>query len=140
MFVQHLERHPGEIGVRIETADLAVTLALRSGDARTADIAEALLADLPADTPQDQVHVLKHISATARAARRAIILARRSAHGTPAELLFDALSRPDRLARDIRTHLSRNEPLGLAMLDVAFARHPDSPDLCALLSQVSGRD
>jgi hypothetical protein len=117
---------PKNFSARVQAADLAVTLALRLGDCVTADVAEALAADLPKETPPHQRVQLTHIGATARAARRAISLARNHKAETPSNLAGILLENPEGLARDVQATQHENPRLADAILELATARHPEN--------------
>ena len=122
-------RRPQDLNPRLAAAELAVTLALRLGDARTADVAEALLVDAPLDGPEHLLRHLRHLAATARAARRAIALARRTELDSPADLAALTVATPERLAKEILRTSAKNPHLATALLAVAKARHPGASAL-----------
>ncbi|HJN76744.1 MAG TPA: hypothetical protein QGF58_22635 [Myxococcota bacterium] len=99
--LQRLNDTPDDGELRARTAELAVKVALREGDPSTADVAEALLTDLPQPADSRVVDRLEHTAATARAARRAIVLARRCARPSPADLAESVSAAPDALATEI---------------------------------------
>ena len=67
-----LEENPALDTVRLQAADLALDIAVRDSDPFTADVVEALLADLPSRTPQSVVDALQSKATDARSTRRAI--------------------------------------------------------------------
>ena len=136
--LQTLEDAPEDVATRVAAAELAVRLALLTGEARTADIAESLLVDLPEDAGTDARSKLEHIAATARATRRAIVLARGLDLSSPAVLADTALQEAGQLAREIEALAGDKPPLAQAMLDLALARHPGSAELTELSRTLSG--
>ena len=67
-----LEEDPTLDDIRLRAADLALDIALRDSDPFTADVVEALLADLPPQTSASVVKDLRDKATEARATRRAI--------------------------------------------------------------------
>jgi len=128
--LQRLDDAPDDGELRARTAELAVKVALREGDPSTADVAEALLADLPETSEPHVVERLELAAATARAARRAIVLARSAAKPSPADLADSVTAAPDALADQIEAKLSSGDRgLAIALLEVGLSRHPTARKL-----------
>ncbi|MCP4809445.1 MAG: hypothetical protein GY913_18705 [Proteobacteria bacterium] len=137
--LQTLETSPGDHQVRLDAAQTAVLVALTEGDPCTADVAEALVADLPSPSTPAVAARLAHIAATARGARRAIVLARRGRQKTPGGLAHAVSSEPDRLADEIEQCLDRGDGgLAQALAEVGVTQHPESARLTALRALVRG--
>ena len=114
-------------------------VALNEGDPSTADVAEALVADLPSPSNPATEQRLEHIAATARGTRRAIVLARRGRLGSPRALARAAASEADKLADEVERSLKTGDQgLANALIEVAITQHPDSPRLWALHALVTG--
>ncbi len=136
--LQLLESQPARAELRVQAAELAVRVALTLGDPSTVDVAQALLADLPEPTPRELAQRLEHLAATARATRRAIVMAR-AAGATPQDLAESTSAEPRTLERQVRERLdSGDSHLAGALLEVAISRHPDDPGLRALAAGLPG--
>ena len=128
--LQLLDETPADAELRSRTAELAVKVALREGDPSTADVAEALLADLPEPAERSVIDHLEYTAATARAARRAIVLARRASQPSPADLADSVSAEPKALAEQIRARIESGErSLAIALLEVGLTRHPQADEL-----------
>ena len=137
--LQRLDDAPDDAELRARAAELAVRVALREGDPSTADVAEALLADLPQPADPRVVDRLEHTAATARAARRAIVLARRCAKPSPADLAESVSAAPEALATEIQARISSGDRgLAIALLEVGLSRHPQADELRLLEKGLRG--
>ncbi|MBN1336884.1 MAG: hypothetical protein JXB39_13080 [Deltaproteobacteria bacterium] len=124
---------------RVEAAGLALDLCLDLGDPHLADVAEALTADVPDRIPADVSASLSVLGERARAARRAVCLARRQNHQTPRALASGLASDPYALSQEVRKLASRDqEDLARAVLEIARVRFPRNPELEALRRWLSG--
>ena len=129
---------PRDHRARMQAAGLALDLCLDLGDPHLADVAESLVADAPERAPVEVTAGLAALEARARAARRAVCLARRHGKRSPRALAGDLARDPRALADEVRGLAARNQAgLARAVLEVGLARFPDHPNLDGLLDLLS---
>ncbi len=121
--LNQLEARPRDHQARLTAAGQALALCVGLGDPLLADVAESLVADAPRRLPGKVRRELSHLAARARASRRAVAMAHRTARQAPDALARSLAADPELLAAQIRRRLDQGETaLARAVLEVALAR------------------
>jgi len=126
--------------LRLEAARLAVQIALQEGDPTAADITDSLVAGSPSGTHANTLGDLRHIAATARAARRAIAMTAPLSATSPREQILSGTDGPEQVRREVQARILGGQlQLACSIVRIGLTRHPDDQGLHEIAAELDKR-
>jgi hypothetical protein len=123
--------------LRIKAAKLGLKIAMEEGDASSSLLSESLTADFPKETGPRAIASLGHLSATAKATRKAIELASNSAAPFNRSQVNHNLRNPNTVLQEIQDRIQTGHlHLARSIVHVGLSRHPQHPGLHAARSDL----
>lgn len=124
--------------LRLKAAQLGLKIAIGDADPSATVLSQSLTDRLPATTPHI-ARQLRHINATAKATRKAIMMCAGSTVPSPNKALQQGLADPDCVLKQVQNRIqSGHLHLAKSIVQVGLMRHPLHPGLQAIREDLDG--
>jgi hypothetical protein len=124
--------------LRLQAATLGLEIALQEGDPTAADITDSLVAGTPNCTSPRALGTLRHLAATAKAARRAIAFTAPLSAASPRAQIEQAIGDPEAVLKEIKDRIVMGQlQLAQSIVQVGLSRHPGNQALYEIRSELT---